>query len=361
MPFVKSLRLDVAVRYDDYDDFGSTTNPKVTLQWIPEEQVSLHGSYATSFKVPTLYDLVPNQPSAGYIYYLNPANPADGNALEINYQQNPNLRPETAVTYDAGATFTPHLLPGLSLSGSYFSIDYRNKIEAPCNTFCFTDLLSGQAGDFLNTSPTLAEVNSALSVPNRSILCFVATCSASSIKSIANLGIVNAAVVQVRGLDFDGKYVQDTEIGQLRLDADGSYFLSYTERVTPSASSTSGYGRVGTPPRFRMRIDFGWSNGPWTADARLNLQSGEKNQYDTSCSVDGCPVTSWTTFDLSASYAFEDLSDARFLNGTRINFSIQNLFNRAPPFIVDGNNTGYDPVNANPLGRTFAIALTKRW
>ena len=36
-PFAKSLDLDLAGRYSDYDLFGSTTNPKVGLKWRPME------------------------------------------------------------------------------------------------------------------------------------------------------------------------------------------------------------------------------------------------------------------------------------------------------------------------------------
>ena len=35
IPIVKTLERNVAVRYDHYSDFGSTTNPKVSLRWQP--------------------------------------------------------------------------------------------------------------------------------------------------------------------------------------------------------------------------------------------------------------------------------------------------------------------------------------
>ena len=35
LPITSNFELDVAARYDDYSDFGSTWNPKVALRWQP--------------------------------------------------------------------------------------------------------------------------------------------------------------------------------------------------------------------------------------------------------------------------------------------------------------------------------------
>ena len=39
IPIVKTLEANVAVRYDDYSDFGGTTNPKFSLRWQPTKQL----------------------------------------------------------------------------------------------------------------------------------------------------------------------------------------------------------------------------------------------------------------------------------------------------------------------------------
>ena len=57
VPIVKTLEGNVAVRYDHYSDFGSTTNPKVSLRWQPTRTVLVRGSYGTGFLAPTLYQL----------------------------------------------------------------------------------------------------------------------------------------------------------------------------------------------------------------------------------------------------------------------------------------------------------------
>ena len=57
IPIVKNLEVDVAVRYDDYQDVGNTTNPKVSVRWQPVQQLLLRGSYGTGFRAPSLLEL----------------------------------------------------------------------------------------------------------------------------------------------------------------------------------------------------------------------------------------------------------------------------------------------------------------
>ena len=57
VPIVRRLEAQLAVRFDDYSDFGSTTNPKVALRWQPTASLLLRGSWGTGFRAPPLYDL----------------------------------------------------------------------------------------------------------------------------------------------------------------------------------------------------------------------------------------------------------------------------------------------------------------
>jgi iron complex outermembrane receptor protein len=57
VPITKYLEVTGAVRYDDYTGFGSTTNPKVTFRFVPNDKVLVRGSYNTGFRVPTFSQL----------------------------------------------------------------------------------------------------------------------------------------------------------------------------------------------------------------------------------------------------------------------------------------------------------------
>ena len=61
IPLLKTLEANVAIRTDNYSDFGRTNNPKATLRWQPNRDVLLRASYGTAFLAPSLYQLfVPN-------------------------------------------------------------------------------------------------------------------------------------------------------------------------------------------------------------------------------------------------------------------------------------------------------------
>ena len=54
---VKELELNLALRYDNYSDFGSTTNPKASVRWTPTKELLVRGSYQHRLRAPSLYDV----------------------------------------------------------------------------------------------------------------------------------------------------------------------------------------------------------------------------------------------------------------------------------------------------------------
>jgi len=49
--------LNAGVRYDDYETFGDTTNPRAALIYNPEENISVKLVYGTAFRAPSAYEL----------------------------------------------------------------------------------------------------------------------------------------------------------------------------------------------------------------------------------------------------------------------------------------------------------------
>ena len=54
VPLLESLELSLAGRYDDYSDFGDTTNPKVAVRWSPIDSLAFRASWGTGFRAPSL-------------------------------------------------------------------------------------------------------------------------------------------------------------------------------------------------------------------------------------------------------------------------------------------------------------------
>ncbi len=53
LPAFEGFELTAAARIDDYGDFGTSTNPKLSVRYRPWEPLMFRGSFSTGFRVPT--------------------------------------------------------------------------------------------------------------------------------------------------------------------------------------------------------------------------------------------------------------------------------------------------------------------
>lgn len=99
----KDLRAIIGARYDSYDDFGGTFNPRMAIIWEFIKNYDLQLLYGSAFRAPTF----------GELYNRN--NPA--------LIGNPSLKPEKVKTYEIGVAgnITDHL--SARVGGFYENID----------------------------------------------------------------------------------------------------------------------------------------------------------------------------------------------------------------------------------------------
>jgi iron complex outermembrane receptor protein len=77
---VDRVILNAGVRYDDYDTFGGTTNPRLALIFNPVGDTSIKAIYGQAFRAPNNYEL----------YYGD----------DVTQKGNPDLEPETIESYE---------------------------------------------------------------------------------------------------------------------------------------------------------------------------------------------------------------------------------------------------------------------
>ena len=53
IPGFKKLELEGSWRHDQYSDVGGTSNPKVAFNWLPIDDLTIRGSWGTSFRAPS--------------------------------------------------------------------------------------------------------------------------------------------------------------------------------------------------------------------------------------------------------------------------------------------------------------------
>ncbi|HKO57883.1 MAG TPA: TonB-dependent receptor [Thermoanaerobaculia bacterium] len=127
------FRVGLAGRYENFSDFGGTTNGKITLRYSPIEQVILRGAASTGFRAPSLNQSFFSAVSTNFL-----RDPVSGQLAPFEVGTYPvssaiaqalgakPLEPETSRNYSAGIVFQP--LANLELTADYFHIDINDRI-----------------------------------------------------------------------------------------------------------------------------------------------------------------------------------------------------------------------------------------
>jgi len=131
LPVLPGVGLNGAARVTDYSTSGTVATWKAGATWTVMGGVRLRGTYSRDLRAPNLSDLFAGATSRTNSVIL-PANAPVSGAAQILEQtlSNPDLKPERARSWTAGALLTPRFLPGFSASFDYFAISIRNAIGA---------------------------------------------------------------------------------------------------------------------------------------------------------------------------------------------------------------------------------------
>lgn len=351
MPLIRRLDVSLAARIEQYDDFGTTTNPKVGVAWVPLAGVTLRSSFGTSFRAPNLREL--RDPEQYSVTTLT----RGGTSVPVIQLSggNPGLTPEKAQSWTAGVDIDPAAIPHFHLNATWFSSVFKQRVATPASANFANALSDPTLAPFVQlVSPNsnaadLARVTALLGDP-----AFTGGNSfpPASIAAIIDTRYVNTGKVEVSGIDLTASYTLPIGANQVTVSGNGSYLLRYREQVTPSSTSVDRINRVGQPVDLRGRLSVGWSRGAVNALLGLNYVAPYRDLL-------GNPIHAWKTLDLQLGYRAPEESGA--LNGLSIALSARNLLDQAPPFYDSPVGVGYDAANADALGRYVSIQLTKRW
>lgn len=346
------LALSLAARYDHYDDFGSSTNPKVGIAWQALPGLQLRASYATAFHPPLLTQL-----SGRNAYFT--FDEADPNAPDLITTTlfdistaNPDLDAEESQSYSAGFELKPALLEGLSITATYFRTKFKNRIDTPpvlnlFDVYSQVDVLA----PFINRSPDPAAVARIFADPG--FIGDFAGHGEQGVEAIFDNRKQNIARTDQSSIELASAYSKSAVGGTLGLSLSGTYLLKTDYQTAPQTPNVSVINKTGKPVDLRLLGSVSWSRGTFAASASVNYWDSYSNDFFTPAGE----VSSWTTADLTVSYTWQ--------GALKSTLSIQNLADKAPPFVAIPpelfNPVGYDAANANPFGRVIALALSKRW
>jgi len=355
LALVKRLEVTAAFRYDNYSDFGSTVNPKFGLLWEPLSGVTLRSSYGTSFRAPFLNDLSTRTNQAILTDLPDPASPTGKTITLVARGGNPNLKPEAASTWTAGADWKPAFADGLMLRFNYYNIDYTGRVDRATNNIPAIFLQQAILSPITTRNPSASAVQAILiSSPFFTIsrvgpFAVPAGQDQANTQAIADLRFSNISAESEDGIDFGGEFETDTGYGQLGLSLNADYIFHLLKKLTATSPTADIAGTSYNPTRFKLRAGATFVHGDLTAGIFANYA----DVYVDNTNAPSRKVDSWATIDLSLSYA---LSDTLLISA-----SAQNVFDSAPPFLLNVRGTGYDPTNSNPLGRLLSIDVSKHF
>jgi outer membrane receptor protein involved in Fe transport len=364
MPGLERLTLTAAGRYEHYDGFGGSFDPKLGLLWSPLPGLSFRASYDTSFRAPLLSESV-GLYSVIYLpaALLRAAGPVPTGIALATGGTNPDVAPERSRSWTAGVDLEPRFAPGLRVRVNYYDIRFSDRIALPAPTLI---VIGNPAFEpILNRSPSLDTVRDLVAGAGQ-IIDFTGPnftpggARPEDVAIIVDNRFGNTAVTTTNGLDFSAAYV--FRAGQSRFVADlsANYILSFDDRLTPTAPVIRALDRPLRPVDLRGRAGLGWSRGGWGASLFLNYTDGYRDHRRSQIRR----VGSFTTADLGLSYE----SGASGEDGSRplrIALHVQNLFDQDPPRLLPdplvATGLGYDPVNATGRGRTVSLQIRKAW
>ena len=359
VPLAETLDVQLAGRYDRYDDFGDDFNPKLTVRWQPLEQLILRGNISTSFRAPSLA-----QSGAGVLLSSfrvrcaeTPAacggNPlATGQALLSEEVGNRDLEAESATTWGVGALIMP--TPDIELKLDYWNINHRNLVGIDESDF-IRRALSGEfpvvAQSALPTGEAGLEARNIVRDAQGNIV--------SAIVTDAHFQLDNLGFQKTQGIDVSyTHYLPETSFGKFTLLFDATYLIKFDRKASVNSELEELAGDF-LYPKFVATGRVRWRNGPLGATLSGFYTSGYRDDPDTrTLEAVGLPagsivnVDSYFTMDANLRYDIRE--------NTTVALNIRNIFDKTPPLVL-GSTANVDRFNHDLVGRFVSARLTHRF
>jgi iron complex outermembrane recepter protein len=398
IPFVQKVETNLAVRYDHYSDFGGTTNPKASFNWDVMTGLRLRGNVSTSFVAPPL-NLVggklglanfsnvsgggPQGNNVPVAFYPNvtqfgiPGCTASSATCSIATLQgiNSSVGDPTAIAQEGdgwsfGADITPSFAPGLTIAATLWNTNLIGGMTAPQFGARVTTASLANALTLYPNCATAADIAAfASQAPQNSVF---PACVQFTYRSDTS----NYLTYYARGLDLQVGYKLQTRFGTFPMDYSLTQLLKFDEgfayktEPTPnqvfSALNTNGFASQFPSVKTNMRGHLGWEYNGFLADVYGNFTGSYKNVNATAVTptqsnaagvysgVGGDKVKANFTADLHLAYNFS----AGFLDRAQIALSVNNVFDKEPPYFNSTN--GFDGLVASPLGRYLTLSVSTR-
>lgn len=385
LPFIKALNVNAGYRLSDYNTIGKVNAYKLDGDWEVVEGFRFRGGYQRAVRAPSIgelyspqnqgYPSISEDPCAYDSTYRAGSNAATVRTLclaqgvpsaiidsytyansQVNSLSggNPDLKEETADTYNVGFVWTPNfthpLAQRLSLSIDYYSIDIKDAIGT-IDASTALDKCYSSSGN-----PTGDASNYYCSLFQRS--------SSTGEIELLSLTNLNLAEYKTSGVDFQadwgfglGAVGLDDRYGSLKVNLIGSYLDSFKVQSLPGEAFAELKGTIGNTqvsstavshPEWKYATSVSYLVGPVEVGARWRHVGDMTDAADSSEKIGAVDY-----FDLNGSWKVNDIYSIRG--------GVTNLTNKQPPYFSSYVQANTDPSTYDVLGRRFFMAIKAKF
>lgn len=392
IPLIRELNVQVAGRVEHFKDIDQTAVvPRAAAAWTPVQGIILRGAWSKGFRAPNLVqvndagttrsntrdDFVTCQAQVEKNIIANLGVCSGTGTVSLRTGTN-TLEPEKTESINLGVVLEPAFIPGLTLTADYWRVKQRGIVGVFGDDNAIAlDLVRRQNG---STNPNVVR-----NAPDADAIALFAGTSLAAAGSIIQVldPYLNLDSRSSKGWDFGMFYnIPEFGIGDIRLRLNAARLKSFVQSAGPdgqelldaiaagSLPTDVGVGGLGElleiegRPKWRLSGSVSWGSGP--VDVTLfGKYIGEV--WDTSVTRDVLIVSDDPNanfyrvkdqFTMNASVSYTIDNDTP-LNGTRLKFGVNNLFNEDPPLADE--SYGYFSELHSARGRQFTVELRKKF
>lgn len=392
IPAVQNLELQLAGRFEDFSDAGSTFVPRAAAAWTPVEGLILRGAWSRGFRAPNLVqvnDLGTTRSNseipavecvAEIIQGIEPDVGDCGTRGLIDFRVGgSNLEPEKTENVNLGLVVGSDSLPGVTFTADFWRIRQNGIVGILGNqNALYLDLIQR-----LNGSSNPNVIRDAPDAGQLALYAGTGINPAGDVVRILN-PYQNLDSRTSKGIDFSFNYdVGETPIGDLRLRVNAAKLISFDqspgESGAPLAELTTilsgipqlsagdvatlapeGFGELverDGRPKWRLSGSMNLRNGP----VRLSVFARYVGAWNDPSAVQDVTgelfrVKDWITVYTSVSYTFDKKSA---LKGTRVKVGLNNILDQDPP--ISDESYGFFGELHSARGRQLSLEVRKRF
>lgn len=343
------LAMTGALRYDNYNSFGSRVSPEIGVQFRPVPALLLRANRSAAYKPPTLYQL--NYPMTSQQKPLtDPRRGGEAYTATTYLGGNPDLDALTGNAQTYGLVYSPGNAYGLELSVTGFRI-HTDNFPQQINYLTLINMENLFPGAVVRAEPTATDKANGYAGVITTIF-----------DTFQNFGTFDVAGVDL-GLSW--KVATDRH-GSFRPSFAATYMQEYKYQLAPGTKpieTTSQANLTGWAPRWKANVSLGWQDGPVQATV-VGRWVGTYSDYD-----DFNPATpvrklgNFWMFDANLRYNLGRtlVSNSPWLSQAYVAIGGVNIFNRLPSYSYYQGNLGYDPTQYDIRGRYIYAQIGTRF